>query len=184
MFASCSRAESCNFCRLLTFYSETFPEKHSPLNALSNYGDRWGKLRRVRKHKSHPAASLRWLARKIRSRQCKRLWNWFGKSKCPGARLDLTENFHHEHFIDPTNCPWVSEDDHVHETLRKFSHGNICFYICGSCWKRFFYCLRLPANTFFTCKQFISVFTTSANNLFQNFSTPPPHPVQKIMVRA
>ena len=26
------------------------------------------------------------------------------------ARLDLTENFHHEHFIDPTNCPWVSED--------------------------------------------------------------------------
>ena len=21
-------------------------------------------------------------------------------------------NFHHEHFIDPTNCPWVSEDYH------------------------------------------------------------------------
>ena len=37
-------------------------------------------------------------------------WNWFGKSKCPGARLDLIVNFHHEHFIDPTNCPWVSED--------------------------------------------------------------------------
>ena len=31
--------------------------------------------------------------------------------KCPGARLDLTVNFHHGHFIDPTNCPWVSEDD-------------------------------------------------------------------------
>ena len=72
---------------------------------------------------------------------------------------------------------------HVHETLWKFSHANIFFYICGSCWKRFFFCLRLPANTFFTCKQFISVFTTSANNLFQKFSTPPPHPVQKIMVR-
>ena len=27
-----------------------------------------------------------------------------------GARLDLTVNSHHEHFIDPTNCPWVSED--------------------------------------------------------------------------
>ena len=26
------------------------------------------------------------------------------------ASLDLTVNFHHEHFIDPTNCPWVSED--------------------------------------------------------------------------
>ena len=24
--------------------------------------------------------------------------------------LDLKVNFHHEHFIDPTNCPWVSED--------------------------------------------------------------------------
>ena len=46
----------------------------------------------------------------IRSRQFKRFWNWFGKSKCPGACLDLTVNFHHEHFIDPTNCPWVSED--------------------------------------------------------------------------
>ena len=26
------------------------------------------------------------------------------------ARLDRTVNFHHELFIDPTNCPWVSED--------------------------------------------------------------------------
>ena len=26
------------------------------------------------------------------------------------TRLDLTVNFRHEHFIDPTNCPWVSED--------------------------------------------------------------------------
>ena len=25
--------------------------------------------------------------------------------------LDLTVNFHHEYFIDPTNCPWVSEDE-------------------------------------------------------------------------
>ena len=114
VFVSCSRAKSCNF-GLLTFCSETFLEKLSPLNALRNYGDRGGKLRRVRKHESHPAVSLRWLARKkffwpIRSRQFKRFWNWFRKSKCPGARLDLTVNFHHEHFIDPTNCPWVSED--------------------------------------------------------------------------
>ena len=35
-----------------------------PFNALRNHGDRWGKLRRVRKHQSHPAAPLRWLARK------------------------------------------------------------------------------------------------------------------------
>ena len=35
------------------------------------------------------------------------------------ARLDLTENVHHEHFIDPTNCPWVSEDG-VGQELRTF----------------------------------------------------------------
>ena len=23
-------------------------------------------------------------------------------------KIDLLVNFHHEHFIDPTNCPWVS----------------------------------------------------------------------------
>ena len=23
-------------------------------------------------------------------------------------KIDLPVNFHHEHFIDPTNCPWVS----------------------------------------------------------------------------
>ena len=26
------------------------------------------------------------------------------------CKIDLTVNFHHEHFIDPTDCPWVSED--------------------------------------------------------------------------
>ena len=25
-------------------------------------------------------------------------------------RDDLTVNFHHKHYIVPTNCPWVSED--------------------------------------------------------------------------
>ena len=29
---------------------------------------------------------------------------------CKIETIDLTENFHLEHFIDPTNCPWVSED--------------------------------------------------------------------------
>ena len=26
-------------------------------------------------------------------------------------RLDLTVSFHHKHFIIPTSCPWVSEDE-------------------------------------------------------------------------
>ena len=36
---------------------------------------------------------------------------------CKIETSDLTENFHHEHFIDPTNCPWVSEDDSFREFL-------------------------------------------------------------------
>ena len=46
----------------------------------------------------------------IRSRQCKRFWNWFVKNKCLEARLDLIVNFQHEHFIVSTSFPWVSED--------------------------------------------------------------------------
>ena len=29
----------------------------------------------------------------------------------PGYKIEATVNFHHEHFIDPNNCPWVSEDE-------------------------------------------------------------------------
>ena len=32
------------------------------------------------------------------------------KVYCKIEILNLTVNFHHEHFIDPTNFPWVSED--------------------------------------------------------------------------
>ena len=38
VFVSCSRVKACNFSTLLTFCSETFLEKPSPLNALRNYG--------------------------------------------------------------------------------------------------------------------------------------------------
>ena len=40
VFVSCSHGKACNFSGLLTFCSETFVEKLSPLNALYNYGDR------------------------------------------------------------------------------------------------------------------------------------------------
>ena len=112
-FVSCSRGKACNFSGFVNISSETFLEKRSPLNELRNYGDRWGKLRRLRKHQSHQAAHLRsssYFLWPIRSGQFKCFWIWFGKSKCPGARLDLTVNFHYGHFIDPTNCPWVSQD--------------------------------------------------------------------------
>ena len=46
----------------------------------------------------------------MRSRQFKRFWNWFGRSKCPRAVLDLLVNFHHELSFFPTRWPWASED--------------------------------------------------------------------------
>ena len=46
----------------------------------------------------------------IRSREFERFWKWFAKSECPGALPVLAVNFHHEHSIVPTSCPWVSED--------------------------------------------------------------------------
>ena len=35
---------------------------------------------------------------------------WMFTVRSRRAHLDLTVNIHHEHFIHPTNCPWVSED--------------------------------------------------------------------------
>ena len=34
-----------------------------------------------------------------------------GSIKCSWRKFTIETNFRHEHFIDPTNCPWVSEDD-------------------------------------------------------------------------
>ena len=47
----------------------------------------------------------------------------------------------------------------------KFSHANVFLHAAPT--ENNFFCLRLKANTFCTCIQFISVFTASANNLFQ-----------------
>ena len=61
-FVSCSLVKACNFSGFVNVSSETFLEKLSRLNERR---DRWGKLGRVRKHQSHQAAHLRWLATKI-----------------------------------------------------------------------------------------------------------------------
>ena len=39
------------------------------------------------------------------------------------CKIDLTENFHHEP-IDPTNCPWVSEDKFTVECVANFEWDN------------------------------------------------------------
>ena len=101
-FVSCSRVKACNFSGFVNTSSETFLEKLSPLNELRDYGNWWEKLRPVRKPVTRLLLWPEIFFWPIRSGQFKCLWNWFGKSKCRGARLDVTVNFHHGHFIDPT----------------------------------------------------------------------------------
>ena len=38
-------------------------------------------------------------------------WKWSGESRYPGALPPLLENFGRTFSSDPTECPWVSEDD-------------------------------------------------------------------------
>ena len=103
----------------LTFCSETFLEKLSPLNALRN-NLQWRSIRKTKSCKKTPespdCSSSLTGQEKIRSRQFKRFWNWFGKSKCPGSLLKLIVNFDLEHSIVPTSCPYNSEDS-LKETL-------------------------------------------------------------------
>ena len=113
VFVSCSRAKASNFSGLLTFCSETFP-----VECASQLWRSMRKTTSCKKTRESPGCfSLLIFFSPIRSRQFKHFWNWSGKSKCPGAHLDLTVNFHHKHSIVPTNCPWVSEDVRELESL-------------------------------------------------------------------
>ena len=103
------------FPALLTVFFWNFPPETSPVKCTTQ---QWWSMRKpmsCKKTPQSPAAPLRSLARiffclPIRSRQFKYFWNWFSKSKCPGAPLNLIVNFHHRHSIVLTSCPWVSED--------------------------------------------------------------------------
>ena len=97
------------------FCCEAFLNKLSPLSAVPNYGDWWGKLHHVTKHQRHPAVPLRWLARKIfscpvRGRQFKCLWNWHGSVRvsAQGSSGSYIVNFHHKHSSLHSKCFCVS----------------------------------------------------------------------------
>ena len=93
------------FLASLTFCSETFLERASQL---------WRSMRKTtsckKRSESPGCSSLLIFLWPIRSREFERFWNWFVKRECPGALPFLVVNFHHEHYVVPTSCPWVSDD--------------------------------------------------------------------------
>ena len=40
-----------------------------------------------------------------------KFWKWCGESRYPGALPPLLENFRRAFSPEPTDCPWVSEDE-------------------------------------------------------------------------
>ena len=111
VFISCCRAKACNFSGLVNILFWNFPRETIPVERATQ---QWRSIRKTTSCKKTPespgCSSSLTGQKKIRSRQFKRFWNWFGKSKCPGSLLNLIVNFQHEHFIVPTSCPWVFED--------------------------------------------------------------------------
>ena len=108
VFISCCRAKACNFSGLVNILFWNFPRKTIPVERATQ---QWRSIRKTTSCKKTPespgCSSSLTGQKKIRSRQFKRFWNWFGKSKCPGSLLNLIVNFHHEHFIVPTSCPYL-----------------------------------------------------------------------------
>ena len=79
--------------------------------------------RRVRTHEKNSGDAVRWLGTIIQRFFCAQsgagirlnFWKWFGKSRYPGALSPVLENFRRAYSLDPTDCPWVSEDAELSE---------------------------------------------------------------------
>ena len=78
--------------------------------------------RRVRTHEKNSGQTVRRLGTIIQSIFCAQsgagirlnFWKWSGESRYPGALSPLLENFLPAFSPDPTDCPWVSEDEIQH----------------------------------------------------------------------
>ena len=86
----------------------------------------------------------------------------------------ILENFRRAFSPDPTDCSWVSEDGGDVVGSRRVGFLNILQFLWSE--SIFFFGKVMRQHLFLTCIQFISVFTASANILFQNFPTPLPPP--------
>ena len=100
------------------------------------------------------------------------------------------------HFCAFLLCFWGDNTVHVPHILAKGILSCECDILKIFTWKHFFYMRLLLKTILFLspspCKHFFLLSNElfcclqplhAANNLFQNFPTPHPHPVQKIMVR-
>ena len=97
--------------------NKSFPCSHK-------LGERTGQVwqdnnRRVRTHEKNLGGTVRRLGTKIQSTFCAQsgagiglnFWKQFGESRYPGALSPVLENFRRALSPDPTDCPWVSEDE-------------------------------------------------------------------------
>ena len=75
--------------------------------------------RRVPTHENNSGETVRRLGTIIQSIFCAQsgasirltVWKWFSESRYPGALPPVLENFCRTFSPDPTDCPWVSEDE-------------------------------------------------------------------------
>ena len=75
--------------------------------------------RRVRTHEKNSGETVRRLGTTIQSIFCAqsgasirlKFWKEFGESRYPEALSPVLENFRPAFTPDPTDCPWVSEDE-------------------------------------------------------------------------
>ena len=135
---SCSRAKACNFSGFVDIFFWNFPRGTFLVERATQLWRSMRKTTSCKKTPDHesPGCSSSLIVWPIRSRPFKCFWNWSGKSKCPGAALDVLVTFHHELSIVPTRCSWVCED-------RTIIHSKL-FTITFSDW------LKSPGKFFIT----------------------------------
>ena len=96
--------------------------------------------RRVRTHEKNSGDTVRWLGTIIQRFFCAQsgagirlnFWKWFGKSRYPGALSPVLENFRRAYSLDPTDCPWVSEDGNKDANRLDVVHWSLFF--CSVFW--------------------------------------------------
>ena len=90
-----------------------------------------GNSRRVQTHAKNSGETIRRLGTIIQSIFCAQSGTGIRLNRYPGARLPVLENFHSTFSPDPTDFPWVSEDDDTaFLTFSSFTFLASFFFLC------------------------------------------------------